>query len=193
MKVLILFLSYNSTPNKEEEIQLLELLKKRRSIRVFEERKVEEEKVETILKGALLSPSSKNRKPWEFIVVTNEGLLKELASCREHGSHFLQKAPLGVVILGNPKSCDVWIEDCSIAAIIIQLTAESLGLGSCWIQVRNRETKEGEKAEEYIKRLLNIPPVYHVECVVAIGYKGEAKEFYREEDLLTEKIYYNRR
>lgn len=170
---------------------MLELLKKRRSIRLFEEKKIEEEKVSIILKSALFSPSSKNRKPWEFIAVTDERLLEDLSYCREHGSHFLKKAPLGIVILGNPEISDVWVEDCSITATIIQLTVESLGLGSCWIQVRNRWTEDREEAQEYIKRILKIPPIYHVECIIAIGYKKERKEPWTEEDLLLEKIHYN--
>jgi len=85
-----------------------------------------------------MAPSSRSRRPWEFIAVTDKEKLEKLSKIREHSSDFLAGAPLGIVVVANPKTCDVWIEDSSIAAIIIQLSAQSLGLGSCWIQVRER-------------------------------------------------------
>jgi len=66
-------------------------------------------------------------------------------------------APLGIVVLADSNNCDVWIEDDSIASIIIQLSAHSLGLGSCWIQVRERLHSDNLKAEDYIKQILGIP------------------------------------
>ena len=74
---------------------MYELLKNRRSIRVFQDRAVEQEKIDILLKSALLAPSSRRRRPWEFIAVTDKGLLQQLAQCREHSSEFLAGAPLG--------------------------------------------------------------------------------------------------
>ena len=169
-----------------------DLLKSRRSIRKFQNREVEKDKTDTILKSALLSPSSRSRKPWEFIAVTDTELLKKLAGCREHGSAFLAGAPLGIVIIANPEACDVWVEDASIAAIIIQLSAQSLDLSSCWIQVRERFHSSGVKAEDYIKEVLAIPPKYRVECMVGIGYAAEEKRAYDDNELLYDKIHRNR-
>lgn len=171
---------------------MFDLLKTRRSIRVFQDKAVEQEKVDHLLKSALLAPSSRRRQPWEFVAVTDKELLQKLAGCREHSSEFLAGAPLGVVVLADPEQCDVWIEDASIAAIILQLAAESLGLGSCWIQVRERRHAEGKKAEDYIKNLLGIPERFHVECMIAVGYKGEEKQPYPEEELPMDKLHYNR-
>lgn len=171
---------------------MLDLLKHRRSTRVFQEKDVEQEKIDVILKSALLSPSSRSRRPWEFIAVTEQELLEKLAMCREHSSQLLAKAPLGIVIIADPTKCDVWIEDCSITAIIMQLTVELLGLGSCWIQVRERFHRDNIKAEDYIKDLLGVPEKYHVECIVAIGYKGEEKEPHNEADLPFDKIHFNK-
>ncbi|HHZ20383.1 MAG TPA: NAD(P)H nitroreductase [Firmicutes bacterium] len=171
---------------------MYELLKNRRSIRVFQDRAVEQEKIDILLKSALLAPSSRRRRPWEFIAVTDKGLLQQLAQCREHSSEFLAGAPLGVVILADPEQCDVWIEDASIAAIIIQLAAESLGLGSCWIQVRERWHTKEQTAEDYIKNLLGIPERYRIECMIAVGYKGEEKLPYKEEELHLDKLHFNR-
>jgi nitroreductase len=169
-----------------------DLLKSRRSIRKFQDREVEKEKIDTILKSALLSPSSRARRPWEFIAVTDTELLRKLSGCREHGSQFLDGAPLGIVVVADPEACDVWVEDASIASIIIQLSAQALDLSSCWIQVRERFYKGEVKAEDYIKETLEIPAKYHVECIVAIGYPAEVKGAYGDNELLYGKIHSNR-
>jgi len=169
-----------------------DLLKSRRSTRKFQDKKVEEEKIDIILKSALLSPSSRSRRPWEFIVVTDKELLKKLSKCREHSSSFLAGAPLGIVVIADPEACDVWIEDTSIASIIIQLAAQSLGLGSCWIQVRERYGAGNVKAGDYIKGILGIPAKYEVECMVAIGYPAEDKKPYDESQLAYNKIHYEK-
>ena len=117
---------------------MINLLRKRRSIRVYEDRKIELEKIEILKEAILRSPSSRNINPWEFIFVDDKELLIKLSKAKEHGSEFLESAALGIVVCGNEKKSDVWIEDCSIASILVQMVAQSLGLGSCWIQIRNR-------------------------------------------------------
>ena len=169
-----------------------DLLKSRRSIRKFQDREVEKEKTDAILKGALLAPSSRARRPWEFVAVTDRELLKKLSESREHGSQFLAGAPLGIVVVADPEACDVWVEDASIAAIIIQLSSQSLDLSSCWIQVRERYHSGQVKAEDYIKEVLGIPPKYSVECMIAIGYPAEEKAAYADSELLYDKIHTNR-
>ncbi|KAB2954272.1 NAD(P)H nitroreductase [Heliorestis acidaminivorans] len=168
---------------------MLDLLKSRRSIRKYQDKKVEEEKVDLVMKAALLAPSSRSKRPWEFVVVTDQEMLRKLAKCREHSAQFLAGAPLGIVVIADPEACDVWIEDASIASIIIQLTAQTLGLGSCWIQVRERFHSDNVKAEEYIKQNLGIPEKYHVESIIALGYPAEEKKPYEEEKLLYQKIH----
>lgn len=167
----------------------LELLLNRRSIRKYEERQIERDKIDIILKSALLSPSSRSRRPWEFIVVSDKEMLRKLSLCREHSSDFLSGASAGIVVLANPKVCDVWIEDASIAAIIIQIAAQSLGLGSCWIQIRDRVHDENTSAGDYVKKLLNIPQYYEVECIIAVGYPAEYKLPYNEKDLRYDKVH----
>ncbi len=169
-----------------------DLLKSRRSIRKFTDAPVEKEKLDIILKSALLSPSSRAIRPWEFIAVTDREVLLKLSGCREHGSQFLSGAPLGIVVLADSALSDVWIEDASIASVILQLSAQSLGLGSCWIQVRQRALDARKSTEAYIKETLSIPENYSVESIVAIGYPAESKKPYDEKDLRTDKIHYDR-
>ena len=169
-----------------------ELLKKRRSIRKFSDRAMEPETLETILKSALLSPSSRSRRPWEFIVVTEPEMLGRLSESREHGSQFLSGAKVGIVVVADPAQSDVWVEDTTIASIVIQLTAENLGLGSCWIQLRQRQHDGQTSAEAYVKELLQIPASYCVECILALGYPAETKQPYDESALCWDKIHRER-
>ncbi len=154
---------------------MLSLVKKRRSIRLFKEKKVESEKINQIIQTALLSPSSKDNNPWQFIIVEDKEILFQLSKAKEHGSQLLAKAPLAIVILADPRQSDVWIEDASIATTLIILTAQHLDLGSCWIQIRKRYTATGQKSEEFVKDLLKIPESLCVLCIVAIGYPDEIK------------------
>lgn len=171
---------------------MLDLLRKRRSIRQFEDRPVEKEKVDQLLEAVLRSPSSRGRNPWEFVVITDADLRARTARAKEHGSGFLAEAPLSVAIVADPGKCDVWVEDCSIAAIILQLTAESLGLSSCWAQIRLRQHNDSLSAEDYLKDLLNLPSHYTVEAVIGIGYPAEAKPGHPLQALDWDKIHINR-
>ncbi|MCF6335610.1 MAG: nitroreductase family protein [Spirochaetales bacterium] len=151
---------------------MIELLLSRRSTRKFLTRKVEQEKKDKLIEAALLSPTAKNLHSCEFITVENENLIKTLAGSKRHGASFMAEAPMAIVIIGNTDKTDVWVEDAAIAAITVQLEAEGLGLGSCWVQIRNRHYSENKTAGDYVKELLNIPENYEVEAVIAIGYKG---------------------
>ena len=167
---------------------MLELLYKRRSIRKYKTDKIEEEKIGKIVEAALLSPSGRNRRPWEFVFITNEEKIKQLAESKETGVQFVQGAPLVVAVLGDEKLAETWIEDTSIALTFIQLQAESLGLGTCWVQLRGRKTKDGENSETYVKKLLGIENELRVEALVSIGYPNEIKESYTKEGLDYGKI-----
>lgn len=170
---------------------MLELLKKRRSIRKYTGKEIEKEKILKLVQSALLSPSSRGLKPWEFVVVEDKLLIEKL-SFSKPGASFLKYAPLAIVILGNPELSDVWIEDTSISSTLIQLTAESLGLGSCWIQIRGRKYNEEKTSENYIREVLDIPSNLTVLCIISIGYPDETKAPYTEEELNYEKVYLNK-
>lgn len=159
---------------------LYELLQSRRSIRKFTHQKVEVGKRDLILKSGLLAPSSRGRKPWHLMVVDNEGLLHDLSQAKKHGSSFLKSAPLAIVVAADPEVCDIWVEDASIMSIILQLAAQDLGLGSCWIQIRERMHDDQTSSESYVKALLKLEDKLHVESIIAIGYPDEDKEAYEE-------------
>lgn len=166
-----------------------ELLISRRSIRKYLPKTIEHDKIEQITKAALMSPSSKRSTPWEFIVIENKDTLKNLSECRPHSSQFLANSPLGIVVIADTNKSNIWMEDASIAAIIMQLQAQELGLGSCWIQVYNRERDEKTTAEAYIRQLLEIPTHYAVLCIISIGYPNEEKKPFDADVLPIEKIH----
>ncbi|MBF0377382.1 MAG: nitroreductase family protein [Desulfamplus sp.] len=167
------------------------LIEKRRSIRKFKSLPIEKEKIDTIIEAALRSPSSRGFNPWRFIVVDRPELLDSLSKAKPHGATFLKDAPLGIVVCGDESKTDVWVEDTSIATIFIQLAAHSLGLGSCWIQIRNREHNHNKSAELYIREILNIPENFRVESMIAIGYPDENKNPHPKESLEMEKVFWN--
>lgn len=172
--------------------KMIELLRARRSVRSFQERAIEPEKVAILKEAALRSPSSRNIEPWHFIFVEDKDLLAKLARCKPHGAEFLADAALGVVVCADSRQSDTWIEDCCIAAILIQMTAQSLGLGSCWIQVRLRGFDKKTSSEQYVRNILGLPEDISVECMIAIGYPAAKTRPRRIEDLDYSKIHPNR-
>lgn len=170
----------------------ISLIQNRRSVRKFTKQPVEDAKVDKLIEAALRAPSSRSFNPWEFIVVSDKSLLDRLSESKPHGSAFLKNAPLGIVVLADSEKSDVWVEDASIACIFIQLAAESMGLGSCWIQIRKRMHDSGQTAETYIHEMLNIPEHLCVEAIIAIGYPDEKKVPHEKSALQYEKIQYNR-
>lgn len=167
----------------------MSLIQKRRSIRKFLDKPIEAEQIDLLLEAALRAPSSRGLSPWEFIVVTDRDLLGKLSLAKQHGATFLKDAPLGIVVCADPQTCDVWVEDASIASIFIHLAAESLGLGSCWIQIRERMHDAKKSSQEYISDILNIPAQMRVESIIAIGYPDEALPPHEQEELLYEKVH----
>ncbi len=170
----------------------IDLLRARRSIRAFENRPVEREKIDLLCEAVLRAPSSRGFNPWEFVFVTDPSTIARLSRAKPHGAAFLAKAPLAVVVCADPQKSDVWVEDASIATLIVHLAAADLGLGSCWIQIRQRPHDEQRSAGQYIAEVLGIPENLAVEAMVAVGYPAEAKRPHAAASLAHEKISFER-
>lgn len=166
-----------------------DLLKHRRSIRKYTSEPLTPDEVQQLLSAALMSPSSKRSRGWEFVVVENKEMLLRLSYCKADGARPIAGATLAIVVLADPLKSDVWIEDASIASILIQLQAADLGLGSCWIEIRNRLTENGQSAEDYVREALQIPYQMQVLSIVTIGHKDEERKPFEEDKLLWEKIH----
>ena len=170
----------------------LELLKQRRSSRVFTDELIDKDTVCNLMKAALMSPSGHRFNPWEFVLVEDKAMLKALSQCKEHGAGLLEGAAMAVVVLGDTTKTDVWIEDCSIATIILQLAAEEYGLGSCWVQMRLRKDADGNLAEDNVRSLLGIPAHYAVLSIVGLGHKAREAKPFDEEKMQWDKIHIGR-
>jgi nitroreductase len=171
---------------------MLNLLRTRRSIRIFQDKPIDNQLIDIIKESLLRSPSSRGINPWEFIFVTDRSVISKLSDSKEHGSQFLKGAPFAIVVCGDETKSDVWIEDCSIASIIAQLTAHSLGLGSCWIQIRNRKHNKEISSESYIQNLLEISSSIRIASIIAIGWPDEQKKPVPFEKLDFSKIKMNK-
>ncbi len=151
----------------------LDIIYKRRSIRVFERREVEKEKIKELLQAAMAAPSASNGQPWEFIVVTDPDRLSKFQSKLEHGKY---NAPAAIVVLANlsiakkESSFRFWVQDCSAAVENILIAATGLGLGSVWIGAYPKE-----EVTNMIHEVLEIPEGIHVLNLIYVGYPAEEK------------------
>ena len=169
-----------------------ELIKNRRSMRKFTDEELTQEQVVELMKAALMAPSSKRSNAWQFVLVDDKETLKKLSLCKEQASQFIADAALAVVVTADPLASDVWIEDASIASIYLQLQAEDMGLGSCWVQVRERFTASGMDSGQYVQQVLDIPLQLQVLSIIAIGHKGMERKPFNEEHLQWDKIHLNK-
>lgn len=165
------------------------LLSNRRSTRRFKAQDLTPEQVTTLLQAALKAPSSKGKKAWQFVVVEDKEMLQKLSLCKEHGAQFIAGSAIAIVVLGDCLQSDAWIEDTTIASVLMQLQAEDLGLGSCWCQVNKRETADEADSADYVRQLLDIPYQMEVLSIIAFGYKDETKKPIADESLAWEKVH----
>lgn len=168
---------------------LIDLLKKRRSVRKYTTENIPDDKLDLILRAGLLSASSRGKRPWEFIVVKNKDTLVKMAECRIGSAQMLKEANAAIVVIADSNVTDVWVEDCSICMANMHLTAASLDIGSCWIQGRLREAPTGETTEEYLRNLLGFPHNFKLEAILSLGIAEKAPAPYTDDDLLYSKIH----
>ncbi len=170
---------------------LLQLMLKRRSVRKYTGEPIPSDKLKLILQAGLASATSKNRKPWEFVVVQEKETLQVLAKCRAGAAKMLENAGCAIVVFANTDvTPDVWVEDCSIAMGNMHLMADALGLGSCWIQGRLREAENGQTTESFCRELLSVPENFALEAILSVGVPAELPKGYTVEDLKEEKIHW---
>ena len=161
----------------------------RRSHRKFTDQEIDADDVRLILRAALMAPTSKGQRAWQFVVVDDKTDLEKLADAKDMGGQFIKGAPLAVVVLGDPLQNDCWVEDGSIAAISMQYQAEDLGLGSCWVQMRGRGLSDGTTADTVIRGILDIPENLSVLCIIAIGHKADDRKPQNEDKLKWENVH----
>lgn len=134
-------------------MELLEAMLNRRSIRDYNDKEIPDDVLHSILEAGLLSPSSRNLCPVELITVKDKDMIRQLARAKTAGSGMLKNAACAIVVIGDSKKSDAWIEDCSLSMIYMQLRATELGIANCWVQCRNRisQQKKGELLSDAVE------------------------------------------
>lgn len=173
-------------------MELLDMMLNRRSVRQYTGEHIPADKLELILQAGLAAPSGRGRQPWEFIVVQRKEALKKLSECRDGSAKMLAGADCAIVVIADETEQDVWTEDCSIAMAYMHLMADSLGIGSCWIQGRLREAPDGRSTEEYVREYLGFPKTYRLEAILSLGIPEKHPVKHHTDQLPMEKVHMER-
>lgn len=158
----------------------------RRSIRKFQNRPVEKEKLDRILRAGMQAPSAGNQQPWEFIVVEDREALRALSKMSPYSGPVAGSA-FTLVLLGNFDGLKfplAWQQDMGAAAENILLEAVHLGLGAVWLGAANAES-----SITFVRSMFHLPEQVHPFSLIAVGYPdGQKNEFI--DRYKAEKIHY---
>jgi nitroreductase len=160
---------FSTQPTKRKEITMLDLIKKRRSIRKYTNEPVSDADVKAMLEAAMAAPSASNSQPWEFVVVRREDLRQQLAKMKTW-SYMCAAAPVVFAMCASEGRSRHWVEDTSAATQNLLLAAAGLDLGAVWIAIYPEP-----EYEAYVRNLLGIPEELRVLCLVAVGHPDETK------------------
>lgn len=150
---------------------VLNLIFKRRSVRIYNKQKVDKETLIDLLKAGMAAPSASNGQPWEFIVVTNEKILNTLRLKLKYGKY---NAPAAIIVCANlgiaknSSSQTFWIQDCSAATQNILIAAAGMDLGTVWIGSYPKED-----VVESLREILGIPEGIIPLSFIFVGYPAE--------------------
>ena len=151
-----------------EEI-ILDNILARTSIRSYQDRPVEQDKIEKLLRAGMAAPSAVDKRPWHFVVVTDKQALEGLATANPNAG-MAARAPLAIVVCGDKTKAltrvpDYWVQDASAATENILIAAQGMGLGAVWTgtyPVTDRVDK--------VAAVLNLPEHIIPFCTIVIGY-----------------------
>lgn len=174
-------------------MDMFDMIMHRRSVRQYTDEKIAEDTLNKILYAGLAAASSKNRRPWEFVVVRDKDMLNKLGECRPSAGNLLGKCNTAIVVAADSELVDVWVEDCASAMTQMHLMADALGVGSCWLQVHLRTTPDGNReTQAVIRDLLGIPEKYSVMAILTLGMPASHPGARTVNDLLLDKIHHER-
>jgi len=150
-------------------LDFFEVIRNRRSIRKYQDKSVEKEKLQKILEAARLAPSAMNRQPYKLIVVSKKDILSKMNSaCNQDW-----KAPIMIAMVSIPKEAwvrddgeEYWKADAAIAMHQVSLAAFAEGLGTCWIAAFK---------EKEVKELLGVDSGSRIPFLSPLGYPAENK------------------
>ena len=146
----------------------IEVLKKRRSVRVFQDKAIAKADLEAIADAARFAPTARNVQPWEFVVITDGKILSKIAELAENG-RFIASVKVCIAVFCTDTK--YYLEDGCAATVNILNAAAALGIGSCWVA--------GDKKPycSEIAQLLSAPPALKLVSLIALGYPQDKNSF----------------
>ena len=152
----------DETTSKSKAV--LENIAERKSVRKYLNKTVEEDKIDAMVKAGMAAPSGMDRRPWEFVVVTDREALDSMAAKLPYAK-MLTNAPLAIVVCGDTTRSSYWYLDCSAATQNVLLAAEALGLGAVWTAAYPYEDRI-----DVVRQNTGLPEKIVPLCVIPIGY-----------------------
>jgi nitroreductase/flavin reductase (DIM6/NTAB) family NADH-FMN oxidoreductase RutF len=178
LSVKVAFFSGSSSSKSEgdavsAETAVLDNIMTRTSVRAYQDRPIEDEKVEKMLQAAMAAPTAANKQPWKFIIIKDKNTLKTIAD-HFHTMTMAAQAPMAIVVCGDMSLTldrdgrDYWIEDTSAATENLLLAAHSMGLGAVWCGIYPQMERV-----KYLSELLKLPEDIVPLNVIPVGYPAE--------------------
>ena len=171
---------------------MVEVIAKRKSVRTFADRKVEPEKVDSLLRAAMRAPSGLNGQPWEFVVVDDKEILLTIYQFGP-GSRSLLTAPMIIVVLEKQIPFRIekdlqWLTPQDLAACTqnILLQAVEEGLGAVWMGIG-----PGTENQRKLGALLGLPENIKPYSMVSVGYPAEGTDMEAPDRYDPSRIHYN--
>jgi len=155
-------------------MEIMDVIFSRRSVRKYEDRPLEKEKITLLLQAAMAAPSACNNQPWEFVAVTDPEIMERFRKVMPYGKY---NAPAAIVVCENPsigkrRGCErFWVQDCSAAVENILIAAAGMGLGTVWLGVYPI-TLLGKAVAGVVGLPKDIRPL----AVIYVGYPAEQPE-----------------
>lgn len=142
--------------------RVIEVIRTRRSVRGYQPGPVTREQIETVVDCGRLAPSAFNEQSWEFVVVENPAVLKDIAELAPDNCPFLPDASACIVVCGLRSNGSLYLDGAAAVENML-LAAHALGLGACWVQAKDKPYAGA------IMQLLGIPAEQALVAMVSIG------------------------
>lgn len=152
---------------------MVDIIKKRRSIRSYKDKEVSDEDIYTLLEAAMLAPSAGNEQPWHFIIIDDKDIINKVPTIHPYSKMITQvnKAILVCADLNQTKYEGYWTQDCAAATENILLKAVDIGLGTVWLGIYPDEDRVAK-----FKNLFKLPADIIPFALIPVGYPDQEKE-----------------
>ena len=162
---IMIFCSCQDKKSSGKEANIVyENIMNRKSVRNYTPQPVKKELLDTLVRAGMAAPTSRDIRPWEFIIITDNEILQSLGE-KLPFAKMLKETKQAIVVCGDSIKSDAWVQDCSAATENILLAAESLGLGAVWTAAFPYPDRI-KAVSETLKLPANIIPL----CVIPLGY-----------------------